>query len=246
MMSNIGDHFIELPIVDSTNIYAMQEVHARMAKHGTVYFAHTQTHGKGQRGKTWISREGENIALSVVFEPVLSGPSAPFTFNIAIALACYDFCKSYLGDEIRIKWPNDLYWRDRKAGGILIENLFRGNSWEFSVAGIGMNINQVDFPPDIPNPVSFRQITGKSFQLIPLARELCTHLQARWVELNTDSSSLLKAYNKVLYQRGNTVKLRKKNRIFEARIETVSENGELEVFTSMPESFQHGEVEWLQ
>jgi BirA family transcriptional regulator, biotin operon repressor / biotin---[acetyl-CoA-carboxylase] ligase len=244
-MENIGDLFIELPSVNSTNIYAMQQVHARLAKHGTAYFAHEQTQGKGQRGKTWSSRAGENITLSVVFEPLSLNLNAAFFFNTAITLACYDFCKLYLGDETRIKWPNDLYWRDRKAGGILIENLVRGSTWEFAVAGIGLNINQIIFPPDLINPVSFRQITGREFKVIDLAKDLCEHIQEQWDALNLNSEYLLKAYNAALYKKGESVKLKKGNRIFEARIDSVNANGQLEVFTTISESFSHGEVEWL-
>jgi BirA family transcriptional regulator, biotin operon repressor / biotin---[acetyl-CoA-carboxylase] ligase len=104
-MVNIGDLFIELPVVDSTNIYAMQQVHARLAKHGTAYFALTQTMGKGQRGKAWNSREGENILLSVVFEPISLDPASAFRFNTAIALACYDFCKYIQGRKPGLNGP---------------------------------------------------------------------------------------------------------------------------------------------
>jgi len=244
-MEDIGDHFIEIPTVDSTNIYAMQQVHARMTKHGTVYFAHEQTQGKGQRGRSWSSRKAENIILSVVYEPLSINPSSAFLLSSAVALACYRFCKVHTGDEMSIKWPNDLYWRDRKAGGILIENLVRGNQWEFAIAGIGLNINQVSFPAELPNPVSFRQITGKEFQVLQLARELCRHLQESWRLMIEFPEKIALEYNQALYKRGELVKLRQDNRIFEARIDRVNANGQLEVFSSMPETFNFGEVTWI-
>jgi len=98
-MENIGDHFIEIPSVDSTNIYAMQEVHARMTKHGTAYFAHEQTRGKGQRGKTWSSQKDENIILSVVYEPFSLHPTSAFLLSPSLSLSLYRFFKVYTGNR---------------------------------------------------------------------------------------------------------------------------------------------------
>ena len=244
-MENIGDLLIEIPTVDSTNIYAMQQVHARLAKHGTAYFAHEQTQGKGQRGRSWESRLGDNIILSVVYEPLQLPASSVFLFSSAIAVACYNFCKVYTGDEMSIKWPNDLYWRDRKAGGILVENVFRGSTWEWAIVGIGLNINQVEFSENLTNPVSFRQITGKTFPVLQLARELCLHLQQSWEHLIAGGDEILKTYNNALYKRGETVKMKQSARVFEARIDGVNKNGQLEVFTAIPETFNHGDVSWI-
>ena len=95
-----------------------------------------------------------------------------------------------------IKWPNDLYWRDRKAGGILVENIFRGSTWEWSIVGIGLNINQVKFPENLTNPVSFRQITGKTFQVLELSKELCFHLQQTWEDLLTAGDEMLQTFGR--------------------------------------------------
>jgi BirA family biotin operon repressor/biotin-[acetyl-CoA-carboxylase] ligase len=244
-MEHIGHHFIELPTVNSTNIYAMEQVHARLAKHGTAIFAHEQTQGKGQRGKTWNSSKDENIILSVVYEPVSLHPASAFYLSASVALACYRFCKFYTGDEMSIKWPNDLYWRDRKAGGILIENLVRGQLWEFSIAGIGLNINQVTFPTELHNPISFRQITGKSFPIVTLANELCGYLQESWSILVNNHEQITAEYNEALFKRGQQVRLKQASRIFEARVDGVNNNGQLEVFTSVPEQFNFGEVSWI-
>jgi BirA family transcriptional regulator, biotin operon repressor / biotin---[acetyl-CoA-carboxylase] ligase len=244
-MRHIGHLFIELPTVNSTNIYAMEQVHARLAKHGTAFFAHEQTQGKGQRGKTWNSSKDENILLSVVYEPLSLHPASAFALSAAVALACYRFCKVYTGDEMSIKWPNDLYWRDRKAGGILIENNIRGERWEFAIAGIGLNINQVHFPPELRNPVSFRQITGKTFPAVTLAAELCDHLQESWSILSRNPEMVIREYNDALYKRGEKVRLKQASRIFDARIKGVNSNGQLEVFTTVAEQFNFGEVSWL-
>ncbi len=82
-----------------------------------------QTGGKGQRGKTWQTGNGENIAISIIIEPKHLQVAEQFNLSVAVALGCYDFFSAYAGDETFIKWPNDIYWRDRKAGGVLIENV---------------------------------------------------------------------------------------------------------------------------
>ena len=178
---SIGHSFIELPSVDSTNNYAMAQAQARTASHGTLIFAHEQWAGKGQRGKSWTSQPGENIILSLILEPGPLPVTQYFPLSCAIALACLDFFSRYAGpDETRIKWPNDIYWRDRKAGGILIENSLKGDRWAYSIAGMGININQTTFPPTARNPVSLRQITGRSFDAVELARELGACLDLRY------------------------------------------------------------------
>src|ERR1700741_610993 len=113
--------------IDSTNNYAMQKVHAGLASHGNGYFALEQTAGKGQRGKSWTAAHGENIILSVTVETLPVKGLEPFHLSVATALAAKDLLEKYAGNEVGIKWPNDIYWRDRKAGGILIENVLRGS-----------------------------------------------------------------------------------------------------------------------
>ena len=119
----IGEPFIELSEVDSSNNYAMQQVQAQMAAHGFTCFAHFQKAGKGQRGKEWITERGQNILMSCVVEPSFLSIDNQFILNAAVALACFDLFNLYAIDKTSIKWPNDIYWEDRKAGGILVENV---------------------------------------------------------------------------------------------------------------------------
>jgi BirA family biotin operon repressor/biotin-[acetyl-CoA-carboxylase] ligase len=239
--------FIELESVDSTNNYAMAKAHAGMASQGTVFFAYEQWAGKGQRGKTWASNPGDNIIMSLVLEPVFLPITQQFPLSACIALACHDFFSRYaIPDDVFIKWPNDLYWRDRKAGGILIENSFKGNQWQFAIVGTGININQVAFPETAKNPVSLKQITGKTFDTVTLARELGDCLGLRYVQLQTGGAlSLLKEYNTVLYKLNQPVRLKKDNAVFETTVQGVTATGELMTQDTLPRQFQVGEVEWV-
>jgi BirA family biotin operon repressor/biotin-[acetyl-CoA-carboxylase] ligase len=241
----LGEPLVILDSVDSTNKYAMQQVHAHMAKHGAAYFAMEQTQGKGQRGKTWKTSPGENIILSVATSPQCTFPHEPFLFNAAVALACYDFYKKWGGDETSIKWPNDLYWRDRKAGGILIENIVNGNAWNWSIVGIGINVNQVNFDPSIPNPVSLRQIRGEILDPLALTKELLGWLDHYWNFWKNDAGILMDKYNSVLYKKGQKARFKAGSRVFEASVKEALSSGQLVLETSMEERFNFGDLTWL-
>lgn len=245
-MDRLGEPFIELLTVNSTNIYAMEQVHARLATPGTAYFAHEQQKGKGQRNKGWQSEPGQNLILSVVIRPPQTDPGINFPLSVATALASYDFFKGYAGDETAIKWPNDLYWRDRKAGGILIENVVRGGIWEFAILGMGININQTSFDPSIPNPVSLKQITGKDFSAAGLARELCGNIEIRLMQLEREGfPALLSNYNEALYGREMIRKFKLAGVIFEGKIKSVSAEGELIMLQDIERRYRFGEIEWI-
>src|SRR5437588_414140 len=137
--------FIILDSAESTNNYAMAQVHAGLAEHGKAWFTADQTHGKGRRGRHWEMQKNKSIALSIIVDTEFLPIYRQFELSVAAALGCYDLFSKYAGDDTKIKWPNDLYWNDRKAGGILIENVIMGNEWKWSVIGIGININQTEF-----------------------------------------------------------------------------------------------------
>ncbi len=242
----IGQRLIILPVIDSTNNYAMAQATAGLATHGTVYFALEQTAGKGQRGKTWHTTPGENIMMSVVIQPQALKTSQQFLLSAAIALGCYDFFKTYAGDETSIKWPNDIYWRDRKAAGILIESRVGNplNTWLFAIAGMGININQTQFAPEALRPVSLKQITGKTYDINTLAQELCTFLENRYQTI-WNPQQLLADYQQALYKLGQSVKLKKANSVFETTIQGVTPSGQLITRDTLERQFEVGEVEWV-
>ena len=131
--------------VDSTNNYAMALVQKGEATNGEAVFAKVQTRGKGRRGKTWESQSSENIVLTINTQMQWLPLQQQFQLSIAVALGCFDFFFKYIKENIKIKWPNDIFINDSKAGGILIENVVKGNLWQWAVIGIGLNINQRNF-----------------------------------------------------------------------------------------------------
>lgn len=266
----LGSPFLELQSVDSTNNYARRLIKEAclpdrqgFALHGTAIFAHKQVAGKGQRSKVWSSEKEANIILSLVVNPQPLQLIQQFQLSACVALAVQEFFMKYAGNETKIKWPNDLYWQDRKAGGILIESGIgslstrhtggesAGGIWEWAIIGIGININQTDFPADLPNPVSLKQITGKTFDTVALAKELCAVLNEKFTELiNQGFENIYARYVHHLYKRNATIKLKKNNRMFEAVLKTISPSGKLMVQHSIEEDpiaigFDFNDVEWV-
>lgn len=242
----IGSVFNELRSLDSSNNYATAQAHAGKAFHGHVFFAHEQTAGKGQRGKKWVAASGENIMMSVVLQPEKVSANEQFSLSASIALGCYDLLNNYLPEEIFIKWPNDLYINDRKAGGVLIENILSGNNWKYAVVGIGININQTKFDDGLLNPISLKQATGKAFEVIDLAKELCSCLEKKYHELELGKKvEMIAEYNQHLYKRNELVRLKKGNEIFETTIKEVTPEGKLITFDKEERSFDFGEVVWV-
>ncbi len=282
----IGSPFIELQSVDSTNNYARQQIHTAclpdrqaspsgsqgLAQHGMAIFAHEQVAGKGQRGRDWASEKGKNIVLSLLIKPHPLMLDQQFQLSACTAVSVHAFFMKYAIEKVKIKWPNDIYWQDRKAGGILIESVVRsresgvqssesepdstrvaqniqksgtGSNWEWAIVGIGININQTSFPENLPNPVSLKQITGNDHDPVELAKELCALMQHYFTELTTTGfDNIFRLYNQHLYKLNEKVKLKKANQVFEAMIKGVSPSGKLIARHSFDEEFDFGEVEW--
>ncbi len=144
--------------------------------HGTVIVCRRQTAGRGQRGNTWEAAAGENLTFSVVLRPRAIAASWQFEISEIVSLAIVDVLRRHMGDGVSIKWPNDIYYRDLKICGILIENTVCGDGIVRSVAGIGINVNQEKFFSDAPNPVSMRQVTHTSYPLDSLLEEFVNEI----------------------------------------------------------------------
>ena len=163
-----------------------------------------------------------------------------YAFNAVVAVACCSFLQNISGENFKIKWPNDLMWRDRKAGGILIENIIRGNDWLWSVVGTGLNINQHKFT-NIDTAVSVRQITGKTYDVVELAKQLQNCLIEA---VEKSASGNMAVYNELLYKKGEQVTFKKDSIVFTGIVDHVDEYGQL-YLSDHPESISFGEVRWL-
>ena len=175
----------------------MDQIKLGLAKSGSCYTADFQTNGKGQHGRVWESSKGQNLLCSYILElntlDALKNwtPTDQIGFSAAIALGARAFFAAFAGSETKIKKPNDIYFSDRKAGGILIENLVRGKEWTWTVIGIGMNINQSSFSSAAvnrvsSNPISLQEITNKIWDLKQMQQHLSealTNAIQNWLQL---------------------------------------------------------------
>lgn len=163
--------FIMLDSAASTSSYLAGI--AADAPHGTVVMAREQTAGRGQRGNSWEAEPGANITLSLLLRPAGLHPARQFVVSQVVSLAIVDMLSHFVAQPVSIKWPNDIYVDDRKICGILIENTITGTAIDRTIVGIGLNVNQMEFRSDAPNPVSLRQLMPKmEFDVEALARAM--------------------------------------------------------------------------
>ena len=180
---------------ESTNTL-MRELIARGNPPEYIYAGY-QTAGRGQQGNGWESAPDENLLCSILIErekTVALKEESPFYMNVAVSVAV----QRLLGEGFTIKWPNDIYWQDKKVAGILIENAIVGNQVAYSIAGIGLNVNQTEFLSGAPNPISLRQISGESYDIDALMNQLLASVR----EVQTWPREQLWAYYRAhLYRR---------------------------------------------
>lgn len=178
-------NIIHLKEVDSTNSYIMRESSRLEAP--VMITAHTQTAGQGQRGNSWESEPGKNLTFSIFYRPFQLPPIAQFSLSESVALSVVDFLAVH-GIEAKVKWPNDIYVGDRKICGILIRHSVMGAYVSYSVIGVGINVNQTEFLSDAPNPVSMKQTTGDSYDLLSLEKEIAEIIERRLEKIRNEES----------------------------------------------------------
>ena len=185
-------------------------------------YAGYQTAGRGQTGNSWESEEGKNLLCSILLPP----DKNLYFLNIAVSVAV---CRAVMGyglpvTGLTIKWPNDIYWNDKKVSGILVENAIIGNEIKYSIAGIGLNVNQTEWKSDAPNPISLRQITGQTYDIDRLMQDL---LEAVHSVLHEPEEAIWAEYKTHLYRKEGYWPFEDKNGRLEAHIEDVLPTGEI-------------------
>ncbi|MBP3331331.1 MAG: biotin--[acetyl-CoA-carboxylase] ligase [Tidjanibacter sp.] len=175
-----------LESTQSTNL----DAHDRRYVHGDAIIALEQTAGRGQRGNRWVCRAGENLTFSMVLEPTFLHAAKQFLLSESVALGVADALAGF-GIEARIKWPNDIYVGDMKICGILIENDLRGAELSRSIVGVGLNVNQDDFDPSLPNPTSMCLETEQHYDIMAVFGAVYDAVMARYNLLVAGEYSVL-------------------------------------------------------
>lgn len=237
MKNMIADSFpyplIQFVETRSTNEYlsALCDQASGLPAEFTTVSAEFQTSGKGQRGNSWESEAGKNLLFSFVLYPTFVEARHQFVLSQIISLAIKEELNRW-SDEITIKWPNDIYWRDRKVCGILIENDLNGIHIARSICGIGLNVNQTEFRSDAPNPVSICQIAGhevsRTDTLAHILRRVGIYYESlRSEDFSIYSSELSARYGRSLFRRRGFHRYQDADGIFSARLLRVEPDGRL-------------------
>ena len=168
-------HYIKVSQTASTNTYLSRP--AALLPSGTVIYTPSQTAGRGQKGNSWESEDGKNLTFSLLLKRPPVKARDQFYLSEAAALAVVEALTAEAGDGFTVKWPNDVYWHDKKVCGMLIENSLDGTDIATCIIGIGINVNQERFLSDAPNPVSLIGITGRAHDPETLLKRVCSRIE---------------------------------------------------------------------
>ncbi len=222
-----GFDVVWLDEVDSTNNYLKQLLRRERLEEGITVVADYQTRGRGQRGNGWNSEKGRNLLFSLLVYPRGVFANEQFIISRIASLAVKETLDRFTGD-IRIKWPNDIYWKNKKIAGMLIENDLLGKEIKHSIIGVGINVNQQHFSTDLPNPVSLRQITGSEQDRDALLELFLSHFFSLYrTLLEGKTEAIESAYMNGLYRANGFHWYEDKNGRFQAALQTVMPTGHL-------------------
>ncbi|MCR5076694.1 MAG: biotin--[acetyl-CoA-carboxylase] ligase [Prevotella sp.] len=238
---------IRLDQTDSTNTFLRTYIPAE-GETMTVAVADFQQAGRGQGTNTWESEAGKNLLFSILVHPVMLPVRSQFLLAEAGALALKEALADYVQDDIRLKWPNDIYWKDRKLSGTLIETKLGGGHIKDCVFGVGLNVNQTVFRSDAPNPVSLCQISGHEVDRDELLCKIITKFTGLYRLLEMGGYADISAmYHEALYRRGGFHTFRDADGDFEGSIIEVEDDGHLVLRdrSGVIRSYQFKEVEFI-
>ena len=195
----MGQQLYFLPACPSTNSEAQQLLIKNEATEGCTVVTTHQTAGRGQRGNTWEAEPGKNITLSIILKPKFLAIKHQFYLNMAVSLGVLDLLRELGLKNAQVKWPNDLFFEDKKLGGILIENTLNSLTLQHSIVGIGLNVNQLAF--GYTTATSLVKVLGYTLDLEQVTNRLLELLEKRYLELRNDKAAKLKyEYLQALYR----------------------------------------------
>ena len=244
----IGKQIIRLQSTDSTNNYANTQLIGNELAEGTVFLTYEQSSGRGQVKNSWESEPGKNLTFSIVVFPYFLDIRRQFMLSKAVTLGINKALVKYV-DNLRIKWPNDIYAGNKKLGGILIENSIMSSSIKSSVIGIGINVNQTVFLSDAPNPVSLKTLTNKQYDCELVLSEILSGIDFYYALLKEGKEELInQEFISLLYHFTEKHWFQTGKETFEGEIVGVNDIGQLLIMKENAEvqSFHFKEVEFLQ
>lgn len=224
--------YYHIDCTPSTNVLLAEMLKTDNLKSGFVVATDFQSAGKGQADNSWETEHGKNLTFSILFCPKNLTVDKHFILSQAVSLAVKSVLDQYLpeseNEQFKIKWSNDIYWREQKICGILIENTLKGKQIINSIIGIGLNINQLHFSSNAPNPVSLIKITGKKIENPnEIMKKICQKIIFFLNDRNNYEQLKLQYFN-ALYRKDGFYNYRTdKNLTFAAKIVEVQDDGKL-------------------
>ena len=243
-----GNTIVRITTTGSTNNYANQQIRDNDLPEGTVFLTYEQVAGRGQQNNIWESEPGKNLTFSLVFYPVFLEIPRQFLLSKVVALGIYKALAKHV-DQLKIKWPNDIYAGNRKLGGILIENSIMSGVLKSSVAGVGLNVNQTVFRSNAPNPVSLSLLTNQHYDCEEILTEVLDGIGEYYDLLKQGYAAAIdRDYLLALYRLNEKHRFRTGNEVFEGEITSVNEIGQLQIrkVDGIILDFQFKEVEFVQ
>ena len=223
-------NIIHLKEVDSTNIYLLDNADRFSNEEMTVAVTDYQTAGRGMGTNTWESEPDKNLLFSILIHPTWLDPYMQYIISMAHALSLYDVLSSY-SEDITIKWPNDIYWKERKISGTRIDGNISAGKLSDMVIGTGININQNTFNGTAPNPVSLTQITGKTYDRQAILNDIITRFRhylgiahEEWTT-RKECKTIHSEYHRHLFRKEGIHSYEDANGQFDARLVEVLPNG---------------------
>ncbi|MCF6184313.1 MAG: biotin--[acetyl-CoA-carboxylase] ligase, partial [Bacteroidales bacterium] len=218
---------IKYKTVSSTNDKAKGCLQSGKPENFTVIISEEQTKGRGQRGNFWHSEKNKNLTLSTIIFPNFLPVSKQFYLSKVVSLGIIDYLNSKK-QGFKIKWPNDIFYNDKKICGILIENSLTGTEIKSSIIGIGLNINQKKFPENLPDAISLKNITDKNYNIENEVNELLTFISKKYNLLKTlNFTEIDFLYHKNLYKINKLSNFKDVNGTFKGKIKGTLSEGNL-------------------
>lgn len=232
----LGKQLVFVPECHSTNTLGLQLGQNPSTVEGTTIITNKQTSGRGQRGNTWEAAPGMNLTVSIILKPGFLAVKDQFYLTIVSSLAIYDFLQGKTDLPIAIKWPNDILVQNKKICGILIENMIQGSTLATAVAGIGLNVNQMEF--NVDSATSLKLLIQKETPIESVLHDVLGYLEKRYLQLRHQQYVQLKQeYLSKMYWRNELRTFASNEGTFQGAIREIDDNGKLIIETDDGLSF---------
>ncbi len=243
----IGKQIYHYKTLDSTNSKAKEIISNSKPQNGTAILTDFQTAGRGQMNTAWHSEVGKNLLVSIILKPESAPANSQFYLNKVVASSICDCLNQEYGIPALIKWPNDILVNHKKICGLLLENTIRDQYIHYSILGIGLNVNQEEFPLFTPEATSMSIVTGEAFSVYKILEHIAQSIEKNWQYFFENQRDYIEElYRKHLYGLDQPRDFLVQGKRKTGMIKSVDEWGRIHIhFCNGEQIFQNKEVAFL-